>query len=266
MCGNAGEQRPGVVAAQQAPRRGALRQHPQARRAPPSAGPAGATACRRATGRRTPSSWSASGPSSRRHDAPSSSSAQVRVEVAVGDRRRPVRAADWRRRSPAPPTARRARAGRTRRRTATPAPAGAPPSRCRGARRGTRGRAAVRAPPPAVGWASTTRTDKPGPGADDGSGQPVGPAADDGDVHAVILPPASADCSPLRCPREPACCIDRRQTRRIDRRRPGRPGRGALGRRPRPGEAAGRGARGRRAAGALGHHRGRRGAGRRRPS
>ena len=78
MCANAGEQCAGVLAAEQAPRRAALGQHPQAgahrgrqvRRQRPLVAEEEARA-RRRRGR-------PAGRSSRRHDAPSSSSAQVR--------------------------------------------------------------------------------------------------------------------------------------------------------------------------------------------
>ena len=100
--------------------------------------------------------------------------------------RRAGPAADWRRRSRAPPAARRGRAGRTRRRTATPAPAGAPPSRCRGATPGNSGsgEGARTAAQRRLGLEHLHR--QAGPGADDGGRQAVGSAADDGDVHLAI--------------------------------------------------------------------------------
>jgi hypothetical protein len=77
------------------------------------------------------SAWRASGPSSRRHEAPWASSAQY--GQGPGRRWPPDGCpAGWRRRSPAPPTARHGPADRTRRRTATPTPKGALPSTHRG--------------------------------------------------------------------------------------------------------------------------------------
>ena len=162
-------------------------------------------------------------------------------------------AAGWHRRSPAPPVARRVRAGRTPRKTATPAPRGEPPTHTSCKTPGESGSGAVRAPPPKVGWASTTCTFRPARAQMTAAVSPLGP------LPTTVT--STGQLQPIGWPGESACCTDCRQTRRINRRRAGRPGRGALGRRARPREAAGRRAGGRRAAGAVGHHRRRRGAG-----
>ena len=201
VCGNAGEQRAGVLAAQQAPRRGALLAAAAARRGPRWAGRAGSTACRRGTARARRRGGATSGPSSRRQDVAVVEFGAGARQVAVADRGRPVRqrvgVGDVRHRQ----LHAAGGAGRTRRRTATPAPAGAPPSRCRAGTPGNSGSGAVRAPPPAVGWASMTCTDRPARAQMTAAARPLGPLPTTvTSTPSPILPPdrSRADRQPIR--------------------------------------------------------------------
>ena len=155
VCRNAGEQGPGVLTGQSAPRRAALeeqaRRDPQGRgdarrdrtlvaeqqpdhavRCPPTADPAAAATTRRRRVRHRCERYR--GSRSRRHGPAAGCRTTRRVL----------------------PASHPARADRTLRRTATPVPAGARPSRCHVTPPGTPGPGRVRAPPPAVDWASMT--------------------------------------------------------------------------------------------------------------
>ncbi len=180
--GNAGEQRAGIRTGQRSPRRGALGEHPQPE----------AQRRRQRSGHRTLVAEQQSDHAARVVDQRSEQAPPGRtvcqfgagaLEVAVCDRRGSARQRVgigdlWNGQL-------HAARGQIElaRKTATPAPAGVPPSKCRVRLPGNSGSGAVRAPPPNVGCASTTCTFESCARANHGCGQPVGPAADDCDVH-----------------------------------------------------------------------------------
>ncbi|COW73181.1 Uncharacterised protein [Mycobacterium tuberculosis] len=81
--------------------------------------------------------------------------------------------------------------------------------------------AALRAPPPKVAWASTTCTFRPARAQMTAVASPLGP------LPTTVT--STRQLQPIRYRREPACCVDRRQTCPINGCRLGRSGRGALG-------------------------------------
>ncbi len=175
MRANAGEQRASIVAAQQTPRRAALRAAPAGRCAPWSRDPVAANACRRGRSPARRRRVRSAARSSRRHDAPSSSSAQVRSSDAVRHRGGPARQRVGVRHLRRRQAALRARPDRTRRRTVRPAPSGCTAEQMSWQHAGELrvGRAAGAAA--RVGWASTTRTDRPARAQMTAAARPLGP-------------------------------------------------------------------------------------------